>query len=142
MEIEVYYYSKSLSILSTQQINLVATDQNFNDHSSYMTTRGAVIYNEAGVVSGKITSNSSWHIFNNESEEDTIRNAATSIKTDKGIIYGIWSVENPKKFIGDNVLTIKPSFQSNYYYGKNITFNIEQILDTDVIKITIFISSY
>jgi len=52
----------------------------------------------------------------------------------------MWSIENPKQFIGDDILTITPGCKSNYYFEKNIIVNIQEILNTDAIKITIIIS--
>ena len=140
MEVQVYYYSKSEAILSTQKIDFIGTPENSKNLTSYMTSRGANLYTESGIYFGKITSNSSWHIFNYESEDQSIRDASSSIKTDKGILYGMWSVDNPKNFTGDNILTIKPGYQSGYYFGKNIIFNIETLNNSDVVKITIFIN--
>jgi len=141
VEVEVYYYSKKESVLSTQRLNYVNLNIENNQNIDYETTRTALLYTQNGELVGKIISFSTWQNYSNiVLDIKTIRLGLNTIITNKGTIGGIFTIVNPQDEISNKVLTQEATFKQGYYYGKKIIYNLESIPDTDVIKITVFIN--
>ena len=142
VEVEVYYYSISEALLSTQRLNYVNLNIENNQNTDYETTRSSLLYSQNGELVGKITSFSTWQNFNNiVLDIQTIRLGLNTIITKKGIIGGIFTIVNPQEAVINKILTQEATFKQGYYYGKKIIYNLESIPDTDVIKITVFIQN-
>ena len=141
VEVEVYYYSISEALLSTQRLNYVNLNIENNQNTDYETTRSSLLYSQNGELVGKITSFSTWQNFNNiVLDIQTIRLGLNTIITKKGIIGGIFTIVNPQEAVINKILTQEATFKQGYYYGKKIIYNLETIPNTDVVKITVFIN--
>jgi hypothetical protein len=142
VEVEVYYYSISEALLSTQRLNYVNLNIENNQNIDYETTRSSLLYSQNGELVGRITSFSIWQNYSNiVLDIQTIRLGLNTIITNKGTIGGIFTIINPQDAVINKILTQEATFKQGYYYGKKIIYNIETIPDTDVIKLTVFIQN-
>lgn len=140
IEVEVYYYSKKESVLSTQQLNFVDLNNDDNQNIDFETTRGTLLYSEDRELVGRIASFSTWQNYSDILLDiKTIRLGLNTIVTKKGTIGGIFTIVNPQGAFINKILKQEATFKDGYYFGKKVNYEIENLPDSDDAKITVFI---
>jgi hypothetical protein len=132
--VEVYYYpDEDYKNTDTFAISYTPLDDNSKNTAS-TTLREADLYTESGIIDGKLLVTRTRYDYNNTSIYSTLTQLTISIFVSKGNLSGIVSYEDGN----NNNYFFTPSYQSGFYFGKNVLIQIED--NNGIRKITLFIS--
>jgi hypothetical protein len=134
-EIEIYYLNRNdLTNIDTFAISYVPLDNANNTAQTQF--RESDLYNQAGTLEGKYLVIRNRYRYLDDPTFSSLAQINATLFLSKGNLSGIFCFEN-----GNNSnIFISPSYQSGYYFNKNVTIHLEELPDGLTRKITIVIN--